>query len=335
MFKALALSLLLFLAACQTWAPTLVERVVISFSPSVIPSELEVHFPAFSAAFIAALREEGYELVQLELRVEETNQKVQDRIEAGLSDIAWMRINNYLASQDYASPLLSEAFMSYIYNDLSLYQDSNPPAHDQLVSTQRSLIYATPSPRGRGLSDKARTDQALSWIDLNAVRWCHVLVSSYEGYIYGSLWLQENYQRRLSELNNRRLVVRGYDELIERAADESCDVIIGPQSLRETYVNEWRSLRQARDPLHRVSIYEELFPIGMSAAYAGDLFVTSNQSAVLSFELSAAIGRVLMRLHREQHPLFEVFGFEGLVEADPDVYQSMHVAYRYLQQLIR
>ena len=326
----IVLILILVLSGCQAFLPTPIPTLTISFSPSVIPSTLEAEFSSFTQAFSQALLEEGYALESLELRVEKTNQEAQDRVSTGLSDIAWLRVNNFLAAYDDVTPMLGQTWTSYVYDELSAYQSSEVPTLQPGIYQNRSLILTTPSTLGRDLRTRYESSGALSWIDLNAVRWCHVIVTSYEGYIFPSLWMMENYQRRLSELNTRQLVVQGFPELIERAALEECDVIVGPQSLRDEYADSWIRLRQEKAPGSNASIYDELFPIGMSEPYTRDVFVASKLSEQLDESILQVIKKVWIQMATNQHPFFVALKVEGLGEVNFETYDSMRQAYDYL-----
>ena len=336
MFKYLGILVLsMGLAACQVFVPTPVESLSITFSPSVIPSELEAQFPYFEAALKAALLEEGYELNRLDLSVEASNQAVEDKVRAGLTDLAFVRVNNYLSLTDDAHVFLTIAQKGYVFDQLEDYQNQNADDTSQLVTYQRSLIMSTPSTYGRELRQKSINQSKLSWIDLNQARWCHILVTSYEGYLYPSLWLIEHYQRRIGEVFSRSLMTKGYEELMERAAKENCDIIVGPQRLRDDFASQWNSLRQSVRPNQSHDIYQDLFPLGMSQAYYHDLFVISKQATHLDERFIEALRRVFLKLHENQQALFKTLNIEGLVYVEDEHYLEMLPAYRYLRELTR
>jgi len=323
------------LQACQIFMPTPIESLSISFSPSVIPSDIEAQFPYFETALKAALLEEGYELKDLKLSVEETNQKVEERVRSGLTDIAYMRINNYLAVSEQAQSFLTISQRGYVFDELREYQNLTSSPDLELVTHQRSLIMATPSPYGLELKRIITTTGALSWIDLNQASWCHIITTSYEGYIYPSLWLIDTYQRRLGELFKRTLVTFGYQELIERSALEQCDVIVGPYSLRDDYASQWLTLRKAINPEQTQSIYQDLYPIGRTQAYYNDLFVISKHTTHIDEKMLEALRRAFIKLHTNQHALFKTLNIEGLSYVEDERYQEMVPAYTYLRELTR
>jgi phosphonate transport system substrate-binding protein len=323
------------LSACQVFVPTPVESLSITFSPSVIPSDLEAQFPYFEAALKAALLEEGYDLKSLDLSVEASNQAVEDKVRAGLTDLAYVRVNNYLSLTEEAQSFLTLAQKGYVFNQLEDYQSQSTDDISQLVTHQRSLILSTPSRYGRELRQKLSDQGKLSWIDLNQARWCHILVTSYEGYLYPSLWLIENYQRRIGEVFSRSLMIKGYEELMERAAKENCDIIVGPQSLRDAYASQWNTLRQSVNPNQTHNIYQDLYPIGMSQAYYHDLFVISKQATHLDERFIEALRRTFLKLHENQHALFKTLNIEGLVYVEDEHYLEMLPAYQYLKEITR
>lgn len=331
----LILVLSFLLQACQVFMPTPIETLAITFSPTVIPSDIEAQFPYFEVAFKEALREEGYDLKTLKLSVEATNQLVEDRVRAGLTDIAYMRINNYLAVSEQAQSFLTVSQKGYVFDELSAYQNINERPELELTTHQRSLILATPSTYGLELKRILSTTGALSWIDLNQAKWCHVIVTSYEGYIYPSLWLIDHYQRRISELFKHELVVFGYRELIERSALEECDVIMGPYSIRDDYESQWITLRKSINPEQTQNIYQDLYPIGMTQAYYNDLFVASKLSTNVDEKVLEAVRKAFIQLHTNQHALFKTLNIEGFMYVENERYTEMLDAYEFLREITR
>ena len=88
------------------------------------------------------------------------------------------------------------------------WNDNAPtePTTEQ-VTSYRALMIAGPSEKGKALAEKVNAGEALTWEDVSGVNWSVANSSSPAGYIYPSLWLQENFDKNITAVSYTHLDV--------------------------------------------------------------------------------------------------------------------------------
>ena len=333
--KKLILLSLLLLQACTAFVPKPIESLSIALSPTISVEVFNEHKKDFEIALKAQLREEGYDVQKLELVRATSNRQAGEMVISGVADIAFISKLTYFDLNDQGlMPMLTLLEPAYNLDASSLEAWNDPiqlEASKSLKSSHRSALYLGSSTKAMTLRDKLNAGDQLTWIDLNSVKWCHVLVTSLEGYIYPSLWLIENYDRRIVELFQHERVVRGYDELMMRAANQDCDVIVGPENLRELYLNQWSSEGYDRD----ASIYAELEIFALTESIPHDVVVYMEAQTKYDAVFVQILQKVLIDLSSLEikNPLFEQMQIKGLIETSPEDFDNYTKAYDYLQEI--
>ena len=73
---------------------------------------------------------------------------------------------------------------------------------DEQVTFYKGLVLAGPSAKGKELAEKVNKGEKLTWDDLNSAKWTVLSSSSASGYIYPTLWLKENFGKKITDLAN-------------------------------------------------------------------------------------------------------------------------------------
>lgn len=334
MKKSLFLSLLL-LQACTAFAPTPIESLTVAISPSISIETFNQLDKNFEKELKAQLREEGYDVQELELIRATNNHQAGEMVISGLADIAFISKLTYFDQKEQGlMPLLTQLEPSYNLDPTAIdaWNDQTQlDANKTLQPTHRAALYLGSSTRAMELRNKLNTGEQLTWIDLNGAKWCHVLVTSLEGYIYPSLWLIENYDRRIVELFDHELVIRGYDELMMRVANQECDIIVGPEDIRDQYASKWSSEGYDRS----ASIYSELELFALTDAIPHDVVVYLEGQTKYDEVFVQDLQKVLIELASSEvkNPLFEQMQIKGLIETSPEHFDNYAKAYDYLQEI--
>lgn len=334
MKKFLFLSLLL-LQACTAFAPTPIESLTVAISPNISIETFNQLDKNFEKELKAQLREEGYDVQELELIRATNNHQAGEMVISGLADIAFISKLTYFDQKEQGlMPLLTQLEPSYNLDPTAIdaWNDQTQlDASKTLQPTHRATLYLGSSTRAMELRNKLNKGEQLTWIDLNGAKWCHVLVTSLEGYIYPSLWLIENYDRRIVELFDHELVIRGYDELMMRVANQECDIIVGPEDIRDQYASKWSSEGYARS----ASIYSELELFALTDAIPHDVVVYLEGQTKYDKVFVQDLQKVLIELASSEvkNPLFEQMQIKGLIETSPEHFDNYAKAYDYLQEI--
>ncbi len=334
MKKFLFLSLLL-LQACTVFAPKPIESLTVAISPSISVESFNQLDQTFEKELKTQLREAGYDVQKLELIRATSNHQAGEMIISGLADIAFISKLTYFDLKDQGlMPLLTQLEPSYNLDPTELDAWNDPvqlDASKTLSSTHRSALYLGSSEYAMKLREKLNTGEQLTWIDLNGAKWCHVLVTSLEGYIYPSLWLIENYDRRIVELFQHERVIRGYDEMMMRVANQNCDIVVGPEDIRDQYASKWSSAGYDRS----ASIYSELELFALTDAIPHDVVVYRDGQTKYDEVFVQDLQNVLVAMVSAdiKNPLFEQMQIKGFVETSPEHFDVYAKAYDYLQEI--
>lgn len=334
MKKFLFISLLM-LQACTAFVPKPIESLTIAISPNISVETFNQVNKDFETTLKAQLRDKGYDVQKLELIRATNNHQAGEMVISGLADIAFISKLTYFDLKEKGlMPLLTQLEPSYNLDPTVIDAWNDPvqlEASATLQATHRAALYLGSSKRAVELRNKFNSGEKFTWIDLNGANWCHVLVTSLEGYIYPSLWLIENYNRRIVELFKHELVIRGYDELMLRVANQDCDIVVGPEDIREQYASKWSSEGFDRS----ASIYSELELFALTDAIPHDLVVYQEGQTKFDEVFVQDLQNVLITLASAEtkNPLFEQMQIKGLIETSPENFDDYTKAYKYLQEI--
>lgn len=343
-YLVLILTSLVLFQACSLFGGKKIENLAIVLAPVEVPEDLLNSSEAFKTALKASLLDKGYNLLNIDITVGSSNLSTQEALINQEADVAFLPILNYLDSRDDGIQLLASTTHSRLNlgtDDLSIYnQKTDLSTVTELMPYRRSLIYTGPSEYGKELYSKSSTGQEITWIDLNQAAWCHVVVTSLDGYVYPSLWLIDHYERRMGELFDHTLVVKGYFDMMAALADESCDVAVGPDTLRNTYENTWVSSEETGYG-RSLNIYDEVNVIGVTDKIYDDVFAMrvaqDTDTEFMDEAFIKALQESLIDLSQDETQtleLFKLLGFEGLTIADPLEYETGIPALEYIQRIM-
>ena len=325
------------LQACTTFIPTSIESLTVAISPNISVDTFNQLNNDFENELKARLREEGYDVRNLELILASNNRQAGEMVISGLADIAFISKLTYFDLKDQnLIPMLTQLDFSYNLDptNIDAWNDQTQlEASKSLQPTHRAALYLGSSTYAMELRHKLNVGEQLTWIDLNGAQWCHVLVTSLEGYIYPSLWLIENYNRRMAELFRSELVVRGYDEMMLRVANQECDIVVGPEDIRDQYASKWSSEGFDRS----ASIYSELKLFALTDVIPHDVVVYLGGQFKHDEAFMLDLQNVLIELADTEvtNPLFEQMQIKGLIETSPENFENYAKAYEYLQEIFK
>lgn len=108
------------------------------------------------------------------------------------------------------------------------------------VTSYRALMIAGPSEKGQALAAKVNAGEDLTWEDVSGVNWSVMGSSSPAGYIYPSLWLQEQFDKNITELPHA-VQSDSYGSAFARLASGQIDVLCTYADARRDYADKWTS----------------------------------------------------------------------------------------------
>lgn len=344
-FLALLLAVLMVAGCTSAMAEAVkLDKLTLEFVPSKDADVIITGTKNLPDLLKAALKEQGYEVGEIDITVGTSYEATGEAMAAGTIDIGWLPGGTYALYSEEVDVILtaSRAGLSNDSTDPKTWNgDANKtlPTEDQ-VTFYRSLIYATPSAYGKELAAKVNAGEALTWEDLNKANWAVLKTSSSAGYIYPTMWLMNNYEgKKISDLTTA-VTLSGYGESFAQAAAESVDIIVCYADGRRDYEAAWILPADQKDATGKAgmgrteSIWNELNVIGVTEGIYNDtVSITKANPAVYNPEFITAIQNALISVigTEEGKAIFSVYSHEGYAPAKNSDYDGARQALTVVQ----
>jgi phosphonate transport system substrate-binding protein len=293
------------------------------------------NLPALVKAEMAKL---GYDIGEVKISVSTSYEACGEAMAAGAIDIGWLPGGTYALYSDDTEVILT-ATRNGLSNDSTNPADWNGEANKTLkdgpqVTFYRSLIYAAPTEYGKQLAAKVNAGEKLTWEDLDGATWAVQKTSSSAGYIYPTLWLMENYGKKISDLSNVMPLDSGYGTAFSYAAAEQVDIIVCYADGRNDYEASWNLPVDQQDETGKQgmgrndSIWNELNVIGVTEGIYNDTVAISKESQFYTPELKEALQNCFINIinTEEGKAIFDVYSHAGYAVAQDSDYDGARAA---------
>ena len=340
----LALAVMLcILSVCALADTVSMDKLTLQFVPSKDADVIITGTKNLPQLLQAALLEQGYDVKEIDISVGVSYEATGEAMAAGTIDIGWLPGGTYALFSDEVEVILT-ATRAGLSNDSTDPKTWNGDANktlptDDQVSFYRSLIYATPSAYGKELAAKVNAGEALTWEDLDKANWAVLKNSSSAGYIYPTLWLQDNYGKKLTDLSSV-ITLAGYGDAFAQAAAEAVDIIVCYADGRRDYEAAWTIATDSADETGKAgmgradSIWNELNVIGVTPGIYNDtVSITKANPAVYNPEFIAAMQNALINVinTEEGKAIFSVYSHTGYAVAQDSDYDGARAALKLAQ----
>lgn len=183
---------------------TVVDKLTIAFVPSKDAEEILTAAEPLENMLKEKLAARGFEVGAVDLTVTTDYNAAGEGMIAGSIDIGFLPAGTYVLYQPDGVNLLLEALRYGFVNNEGTVLDPSlgiepwnsgtvEQAKDGLVTGYASLIYVNvATEKGAELYEKA-TAGTLTWDDVNSAKWEVGKDSSSAGYVYPSIWLNNNF----------------------------------------------------------------------------------------------------------------------------------------------
>lgn len=310
---------------------TQIDELSIGFVPSRDPEEIVTATEPLEQLVIDELATLGYEVGSVDISVGTSYEAVGEGLSAGTIDIGFIPGGTYVLYDDGAEVILTStrAGLSNDSDDPADWNANEPTeATDEQVTYYRAIVIAGPSEKGRELADKVNNGEELSFEDLNSANWSVMSPSSSAGYIYPTIWLQDNYQQNLSDLEN---VVQAdsYLNSFARLASGQVDILTVFADGRRDYVDQWQSELGGEN-----DIWTDTDVIGVTPGIYNDTISVSNNSDNMSDELKSALQEAFINISEteEGKEIIAIYAHEGYEVAESADYDVERQAQEILRE---
>ena len=309
-----------------------IESLKIAFSPYADADQITTATEPLEALLKAKLLEKGYDVQSIDMTVGTSYTAVGEALSAGSADIGFISGGNYVLFSDDCDVLLTA--LRYGIN-----KDSDNPADwndgtieentEDMSTYYRCILLAGPSEKGQELLSKVNAGEELTWDDLNSATWAVLNPTSASGYIYPSLWLQENFDKNITDLPHA-VQSDSYGSAFARLASGQVDIVCTYADARRDYEDEWTGEYGMTN-----SIWDDTAVVGVTPAIYNDTISVSKTSPIMDDDFKAALSEAFINIGNteEGKEVIAIYSHNGYQWAKSSDYDSERAAQEMIQSL--
>ena len=349
-FFALALSLVMcigLLAGCgdkpqtdnpppadsqEETVPKKVDKLSVYFVPSREPGEIITVTEPLKQLLKDEMLNQGYDIGEVVINVGTTYEAVGEALGAGTADVGLIPGGTYVLYDDGCDVILTATRdgLSKDFDDAKDWNDGQPTeASTKQAVSYRALMIAGPSEKGQALTAKVNAGEELTWDDLNGANWSVMGSSSPAGYIYPSLWLQDRYEKGITDLASA-VQSDSYASAFARLASGQVDVLVTYADARRDYAERWNTEFNREG-----SIWEETGVIGVTAPIYNDTVSVSKSAPNMDADMVAALQEAFINIGNtpEGKEVIAIYSHNGYQKAQSSDYDNERAAQQLIQEL--
>ena len=309
-----------------------IDTLRIAFVPSREPEEIITATEPLKQMLTDELATLGYDVGEVDITVGTSYEAVGEALAAGTADVGLIPGGTYVLYDDGCDVLLTATRdgLSIDSDNAKDWNDNAPtePTTEQ-VTSYRALMIAGPSEKGKELAAKVNAGEALTWEDVSSANWSVANSSSPAGYIYPSLWLQENYDKNITDLPHA-VQSDSYGSAFARLASGQVDILCTYADARRDYEDEWTTEYGMTN-----SIWDDTAVVGVTPAIYNDTISVSKTSPIMDDDFKQAMGQAFINISttEEGKEVIAIYSHNGYQWAKSEDYDSERAAQEMIQSL--
>lgn len=308
------------------------DTLNVYFVPSRDPEEIVTATEPLSNLMKTELAGLGYDVDEVVISVGTTYEAVGEALTAGTADVGFIPGGTYVLYDDGCDVILTATRdgLSKDSDNAADWNDGQPTeASENQAVSYRALFIAGPSEKGQELAAKVNGGEELTWEDLDGANWSVMSSSSPAGYIYPSLWLQDRYEKGITDLSSA-VQSDSYASAFARLASGQVDVLVTYADARRDYEENWTT-----EYGRSASIWEETNVIGVTDPIYNDTVCVSKSSPNMDENLKAAIQTALINIGNteEGKAVIAIYSHNGYEPAQSSDYDKEREAQKLIQEL--
>ena len=305
------------------------DELVVYFVPSRDPAEIQKATKPLAEMLKAELSKLGYDFEKVRIEVGTSFEAVGEALSSGTAQVGFIPGGTYVLYDDGVDVALTAT-------RFGLNHDSENPADWNTAPTEntnnkvkyyRSLVIAGPSEKGQELAAKVNNGEKLTLEDIQSATWgVSSNTTSPAGYIYPSLWLQENFGISITDLKSK-VALDNYATSLSQLASGQIDVMVTYADARLDYAEQWNS-----NFGRTASIWDETNVIGVTDGIYNDT-ISVTKDASMTSELKEAIQQAFINIGNteEGQEIISIYSHKGYEIGNNSDYD----AERKAQELIK
>ena len=309
-----------------------IDTLRIAFVPSREPEEIITATEPLKQMLTDELATLGYDVGEVDITVGTSYEAVGEALAAGTADVGLIPGGTYVLYDDGCDVLLTATRdgLSIDSDNAKDWNDNAPtePTTEQ-VTSYRALMIAGPSEKGKELAAKVNAGEALTWEDVSSANWSVANSSSPAGYIYPSLWLQENFDKNITDLPHA-VQSDSYGSAFARLASGQVDILCTYADARRDYEDKWTTEYGMTN-----SIWDDTAVVGVTPAIYNDTISVSKTSPIMDDDFKQALGQAFINIGNteEGKEVIAIYSHNGYQWAKSEDYDSERAAQEMIQSL--
>ena len=309
-----------------------IDTLRIAFVPSREPEEIITATEPLKQMLTDELATLGYDVGEVDITVGTSYEAVGEALAAGTADVGLIPGGTYVLYDDGCDVLLTATRdgLSIDSDNAKDWNDNAPtePTTEQ-VTSYRALMIAGPSEKGKELAAKVNAGEALTWEDVSSANWSVANSSSPAGYIYPSLWLQENFDKNITDLPHA-VQSDSYGSAFARLASGQVDILCTYADARRDYEDEWTTEYGMTN-----SNWDDTAVVGVTPAIYNDTISVSKTSPIMDDDFKQALGQAFINIGNteEGKEVIAIYSHNGYQWAKSEDYDSERAAQEMIQSL--
>ena len=309
-----------------------IDTLRIAFVPSREPEEIITATEPLKQMLTDELATLGYDVGEVDITVGTSYEAVGEALAAGTADVGLIPGGTYVLYDDGCDVLLTATRdgLSIDSDNAKDWNDNAPtePTTEQ-VTSYRALMIAGPSEKGKELAAKVNAGEALTWEDVSSANWSVANSSSPAGYIYPSLWLQENFDKNITDLPHA-VQSDSYGSAFARLASGQVDILCTYADARRDYEDEWTTEYGMTN-----TIWDDTAVVGVTPAIYNDTISVSKTSPIMDDDFKQALGQAFINIGNteEGKEVIAIYSHNGYQKAQSSDYDNERAAQKLIQEL--
>ena len=307
------------------------DELVVYFVPSRDPAEIQKATKPLAEMLKAELSKLGYDFEKVRIEVGTSFEAVGEALSSGTAQVGFIPGGTYVLYDDGVDVALTAT-------RFGLNHDSENPADWNTAPTEntnnkvkyyRSLVIAGPSEKGQKLAAKINNGEKLTLDDIQGATWgVSSNTTSPAGYIYPSLWLQENFGISITDLKNK-VALDNYATSLSQLASGQIDVMVTYADARLDYAEQWNS-----NFGRTASIWDETNVIGVTDGIYNDT-ISVTKDASMTSELKEAIQQAFINIGNteEGQKIISIYSHKGYEIGNSSDYDAEREAQKLIKSM--
>lgn len=299
-----------------------IEELKVVFVPSKNPDDIVTATEPLNELLKKEIKAEGYEVETIDISVGTNFEAVGESLASGSAEVGFgIPGGTYALYKDDTDVLLT-ATRAALNKDSDIAKDWNngkptEPTSEQTTS-YRSILIAGPSEKGQALAKKVNAGETLTWDELNDANWGVSSTTSSAGYIYPALWLNDQYDKTITDLKST-VTIDSYGSGFARLASGQIDVLPVYADARRDFEDQWTSEYGQKE-----DIWKTTNVIGVTPPIYNDAVLVSKESEIMTDDFKQALSKVFINLAKteEGKKVIGIYSHAGYKEAKESDYEN-------------